>query len=249
MLTIKQLATLSGVTTRTLRHYDEIGLFQPVAHSESGYRLYDEQQSIILQQILLYRQMGLTLSDIAHIVHATDFDVQQALEMHLAHLQQEVQQLQQKMQTVEKTLRYVKGEITMTANEQFEGFKQQQLAQNEARYGQEIRAKYGEESVKAAYNQYKNLTPQQFEGAQNLENQLFTLLGHMLEQEDAETLLEIAELHKRWLSMYWPTYTKEAHKGLAEMYIADERFTAYYDERVATGATQLLYKAIAIYTA
>ena len=77
----------------------------------------------------------------------------------------------------------------MTANEQFEGFKQQQLAQNEAQYGQEIRAKYGEESVKAAYNQYKNLTPQQFEGAQNLENQLFTLLGHMLEQEDAETLL------------------------------------------------------------
>lgn len=156
--------------------------------------------------------------------------------------------LEVKVQTVQRTLRYVKGEITMKTNEQFEGLKQQQIVQNEALYGDEVRATYGEESVMAAYGQFQQMTPAQYEGAKNLEAQIFTLLRDVLNDEDDDTLLEIAELHKRWLSMYWPKYTKIAHRGLSELYVADERFTSYYDAHVGDGATKLLYKAIQLYT-
>lgn len=136
----------------------------------------------------------------------------------------------------------------MKTNEQFEGLKQQQIVQNEALYGDEVRATYGEESVMAAYGQFQQMTPAQYEGAKNLEAQIFTLLRDVLNDEDDDTLLEIAELHKRWLSMYWPKYTKIAHRGLSELYVADERFTSYYDAHVGDGATKLLYKAIQLYT-
>ncbi len=60
--------------------------------------------------------------------------------------------------------------------------------------------------------------------------------------------MEVAELHKRWLSFSWPQYSKEAHAGLVQMYVDDERFTAYYDERVTAGATQFLHDVIMIYS-
>ncbi|OCS92896.1 MerR family transcriptional regulator [Caryophanon latum] len=248
MLSITALASMSGVSTRTLRHYDAIGLLQPAAYSDAGYRMYEESQTLVLQQIMLYKQMGLSLPAIQELLYNPSFDVQEALAQHLKQLQQQQQILAQQMETLQRTLRYVKGEITMTTNEQFEGFKQQKVAENEALYGEEIRGKYGEQSVMSAYGQFKQMTPEQYEGATQLENQLFALLADMLVHEEEETMLEIAELHKRWLSMYWPKYTKQAHRGLSEMYIADERFTQYYDKRAGEGATQLLYKAIQQYT-
>lgn len=248
MLLIKTLAKQSGVSARTLRHYDDIGLLKPAAYSASGYRMYDEQQVLLLQQILLYKQMGLSLENIKQLLHDSSFTIEQALQQHLVRLQEQQHMLEVKVQTVQRTLRYVKGEITMKTNEQFEGLKQQQIVQNEALYGDEVRATYGEESVMAAYGQFQQMTPAQYEGAKNLEAQIFTLLRDVLNDEDDDTLLEIAELHKRWLSMYWPKYTKIAHRGLSELYVADERFTSYYDAHVGDGATKLLYKAIQLYT-
>lgn len=248
MLTITQLAKLSGVSTRTLRHYDAIGLLRPCAHTEAGHRLYRNEQTLLLQQILLYKEMGLSLQQIQQLLYSAAFQLEEALEVHLQQLQEQQKQLAQKIKTVAQTLRYVKGEITMTTNEQFEGLKKQKLAQNEAQYGEEIRQKYGEESVMAAYGQLKEMTKEKYEGAQQLEQQIFTLLTAMLTEEHDETLLEIAELHKRWLSMYWPKYTKVAHRGLSEMYVTDERFTQYYDEHAGEGATAVLYKAIQRYT-
>ena len=136
----------------------------------------------------------------------------------------------------------------MTTNEQFEGLKAQKVAENEALYGEEIRTKYGEQSVMAAYGTFQQMSAAQYDGAIQLENQLFVLLAHMLAQEEEDTMFEIAELHKRWLSMYWPKYTKVAHRALSEMYVADERFTRYYDEHAGNGATLLLQKAIQQYT-
>lgn len=248
MLSITELAKLSGVSTRTLRHYDAIGLLRPAAHTKAGYRLYRHEQTLLLQQILLYKHMGMPLEQIQQLLYSPTFELEDALQQHLQQLEQQQVQLQQKMHTVAQTLRYVKGEFTMTTNEQFKGFKQQKLAHNEAQYGEEIRQKYGEESVIAAYGQFQDMSREKYEGAQQLEQQLFTLLTAMLQQEDDDTLLEIAELHKRWLSMYWPKYTKTAHRGLSEMYIADERFTSYYDERAGEDATAMLYKAIQRYT-
>ena len=96
----------------------------------------------------------------------------------------------------------------------------------------------------------KNMTEEQYEAAQQLEKMLLERLGEAMEEGDptSELALEVAELHKRWLSFYWPKYTKEAHLGLAQIYLADERFITYYDSRVAQNATQFLTACIAHFT-
>ena len=143
----------------------------------------------------------------------------------------------------------MEGERTVTNQRKFEGLKEHLLQENEAKYGTEIREIYGEQSVQLVNNRFREMTEEQFKAAQVLEQQLFERLKEAMEEGNptSDVAEEVAELHKRWLSFYWPKYTKEAHQGLAQMYIADERFIAYYDEQVKKGATQFLHDAIVHY--
>ena len=248
--TILELAKLSGVSTRTLRYYDEIGLLKPARTNEAGYRFYGQDEVDMLQQILFYRALDMKLATIQKIIQAPDFQQKEALASHRVALLQRKQQLDQLLQTVEQTIQSLEGDIPMTNEEKFEGFKEKLIEDNEKQYGEEIRAKYGNETIDASNAKLKNMTEDQFEAAQQLEQQLLHRLKEAMETGDAssDVAMEAAELHKRWISFYWSKYTKEAHAGLAQMYVADERFTAYYDERVVPGATQFLHDAILAYT-
>lgn len=137
----------------------------------------------------------------------------------------------------------------MKSQANFEDFKKRMVLENEEKYGEELSNKYGEEAVQLVQQKFKELTEEQFYAAQNLEKQLFKLLKEAMEEADptGDIAQEAAELHKRWLSFYWPKYSKEAHVGLAHMYIADERFVQYYDSCVKQGATQFLVEAIKHY--
>lgn len=131
----------------------------------------------------------------------------------------------------------------------FEHKKEQWIKNNEQQYSEEIREVHGEASVIASYGKVKGMTEEQFEAATKLENMLFKRIEEAIQEDTNELYMEIAELHKRWLSFYWPQYTKLAHKALAAMYMADKRFTHYYDSRLGEGATRLLHDAIEQYCA
>ncbi|MFJ7736708.1 MerR family transcriptional regulator [Lysinibacillus sp. NPDC097287] len=247
---IQELANMSGVSTRTLRYYDEIGLLKPARTNEAGYRFYTQDEVDMLQQILFYRALDIKLSMIQEIIQAPDFQQKEALESHRVALLQRKQQLDKLLQTVEQTIQSLEEEAPMTNEAKFEGFKEKLIEDNEKQYGDEIRAKYGNETVDTSNAKLRNMTEEQYEAMQQLEQQLFARLKEAIEIGDASSdiAMEVAELHKRWLCFNWSKYSKEAHAGLAQMYIADERFTAYYDERVAPGATQFLHEAILVYT-
>lgn len=248
--TILQLAKLSGVSTRTLRYYDEIGLLKPARTNEAGYRFYGQQEVDILQQILFYKALDMKLETIHNIVHAPDFQHKAALKTHRDALLQRKKQLDQLLKTVDQTIQSIEEEQPMTNEEKFEGFKEMLIEENEKQYGKEIRANYGQEKVDASNAKFRNLTEEQYKAMQQLEQQLFERLKEAMAIGDVknDVAMEVAELHKRWLSFSWPQYTKEAHAGLAQMYIADERFTAYYDQHVSEGATQFLHDVIREYT-
>ena len=180
---------------------------------------------------------------------APNFDVKHALKQQHQFLQKKRNYLNGLLQTIEQTIRVMEGENIMTNEQKFKAFKNKFIENNEQQYGEEIRSKYGEEDVLASYGKLKDMTEEQYKAVQQLEQQLFERLKEALEIGDAtaETALEAAELHKRWLSFYWVKYTKEAHIGLAQMYMNDERFTEYYDSRVGEGATKFLYDAIVAY--
>lgn len=246
--TIKKIANLSGVSARTLRFYDEIDLLKPARVNSSGYRIYGQNEVNRLQQILFYREMDLKLEKIKEILDNPDFDVEQALMEHQEKLMAKRQEIDRLLASVQQTMKYYKGEIEMSDQEKFTAFKEQKVAKNEAKYGKEIREKYGEETVERSNKKYLNLTEEQMQEMAETEVQLFEKIGVYLEQPEIESDVakEIFRLHKKWLSYTWPTYSAEAHKGLGMMYIADERFTAYYDEKHA-GAAQALNDAIQYY--
>ena len=248
--TIQELANLSGVSTRTLRYYDEIGLLKPARTNAAGYRFYAQAEVDMLQHILFYRALDIKLATIQQIIQAPTFRQKEALKSHRVALLQRKQQLEQLLQTVEQTIQSLEGELPMTNEAKFEGFKKRLIEDNEKQYGEEIRAKYGDETVDASNAKLRNMTEEQYKAMQQLEQQVFVRLKEAMENGDAasDLAMEVAELHKRWLSFHWSHYSKEAHAGLAQMYSADERFIAYYDERVARGATQFLIDAIINYT-
>ena len=249
---IKELAELSGVSARTLRYYDQIGLLKPERQEDNGYRLYGEAQVDRLQQILFYRQLGLPLEEIRRTLDSPSYARSQALEAHLALLRQQQEELNAVIRNVEKTICSLKGECSMSDKEKFEGFKQELIRKNNEQYGEEVIAKYGKENLDESNRKLSNMSEAQWQGQQELSERIFTLLAKAMEKQDpaCAEALEVADCHRQWLCLFWKDglYNKQAHRGMAEMYVADERFTAYYDSRLGEGGAAFLKEAIYHYT-
>ncbi|WP_429372024.1 MerR family transcriptional regulator [Paenibacillus sp. DS2015] len=247
--TIQKLAHIAGISTRTLRYYDQIELLKPARTNSTGYRIYGQSEIDRLQQILFYRELGVNLDRIKQIITSPTFDSEHALREHRQKLLEKREQLNQLIANVDRTLALTKGSIPMTNKEKFEGFKQTMIDENESKYGQEIRAKYSDERIDASNQKIKALTESQFAEIKQLDVTIHEVLAQAFATGDpsGELAQHVADLHRQWLSYYWSTYSKEAHAGVAQMYVDDERFTSYYDEK-QQGHAAFLRDAIHIYT-
>lgn len=246
--TINKLSKMAGVSTRTLRYYNEIGLLAPARVTDSGYRVYGETEVDALQQILFYRALGVELLQIKKLLHADSFDKATALESHLAALLEKRAQLDTLILNAGRTISAIKGEITMTDKEKFEGFKQKMLEENQRLYGAELNEKYGHDAIAASNSRIKEMTFERYSEAEQLEAEVSATLAVALKNGNpADELAQKAcALHEKWLRIYYPQYTKEYHREMANLYVADERFAAYYD-KIAPGCAVFLRDAIAIY--
>lgn len=247
--TIQKLANLAGISSRTLRYYDEIGLLRPAKINSSGYRIYGQKEVDRLQQILFYREMGVELEKIKQILNEPSFDAAKALKEHRKNLLAKRNQIDCLLQNIEKTLNKIERGIEMSDKEKFEGFKKQMIEENEKKYGKEIREKYGEETVEASNAKLLNMTPEQYEELTQLQETMYETLKEAMKIGDpkGELAQKAADLHRQWLMFFWPEYSKEAHAGLAQMYVDDERFKEHY-EKIQPGATEFLRDAIHVYT-
>lgn len=247
--TVQKLAALAGVSARTIRYYDEIGILKPARISSSGYRIYGQAEVDRLQQILFYREMDVSLDSIKDIVTSPSFDAVKALREHRKKLLNKRARLDLLIANVEKTLASAEGGIEMSDKEKFEAFKEKMIEDNEKKYGKEIREKYGNDTVEKSNKKVRNMTQEQYEEVTELANKVQEALAEAFKTGDpaGELAQKAVELHKRWLTYYWSEYTKEAHAGVAQMYVDDERFKAYYDEK-QPGTAEFLRDAILIYT-
>lgn len=246
--TIQKLGHLAGVSTRTLRYYDEIGLLKPARINSSGYRIYGPTEVNILQQILFYRELGVNLETIKELMTSDSFDGTSALKEHREKLLEKRAQLDLLIENVNKSIQQTERGIIMSDKEKFEGFKQKLVDDNEKKYGKEIREKYGDDTVNKSNAKVKGMTQEQYDVVTKLEQELATTLKAAMATGDpaGELGQKTAALHKEWLCYYWDQYTKEAHAGVAQMYVDDERFTAYYD-KIQPGAAVFLRDAVHIY--
>lgn len=249
---ILKLSKTAGVSTRTLRYYDSIGLLKPLRTNSSGYRIYGEKEVSLLQQILFYKELGFGLEDIHTILSQPDFDNLKALREHREKLLEERTRLDLLITTVDKTIDNETGRNTMSDKEKFEGFKKDLVKTNEEKYGKEIREKYGDKVVEESNKRMLNLSKEEYEHWENLSKQVLLTLQEAFATKDpgSEKAQEAARLHKEWLTLSWGnavSYTPQAHAGLADMYVADERFKAYYDKE-QEGLAEFLRDAIHLFT-
>lgn len=243
---IRELSQLAGVSARTLRYYDEIGLLKPKYVSDAGYRFYGEKELALLQQILFYRERNFELKSIQKILYQDDFNVMLALEEHLLELEEQRNHMDALIHTVKQTILSMKGEYVMSDQEKFEAFKTKAIQENEEKYGAEIRKKYGDDEIDASNEKFKNMSEEGFSQFKDLEEEIRIRLEKAVKSNitpESEEAREIVGLHKSWLEKMWKQYTTQAHRGVAEMYVADERFKQYYDREV-TGCAELLRQAI-----
>ncbi len=247
--TVIKLSRLAGVSTRTLRYYDEIKLLSPCRINSSGYRIYGPDEVNRLQQILFYRELGVSLLDIKDILDSPSFHSMEALKEHHEKLLEKRKQINSLIANVEKTIAVKEGILIMKDKEKFEGFKKNLVEENEEKYGKEIREKYGDDVVNESNRKMMNLSREEYDRMEQLGNLVISTLKEAFATGDpaGELAQKTAKLHKEWLCFSWKEYSKEAHAGLANMYVDDERFTAYYDKE-QPGLAKFLRDAILIFT-
>ena len=233
--TAGRLAGMAGISARTLRYYDEIGLLKPSRISSSGYRIYGRPEVDTLQEILFLRELGLDLESIGAILSEPKFDRLSALQSHLGALEAEKKRLDSLISNVRKTIKHHEEEHAMNDNEKFEGFKKQLIRENEDNYGAEVRERYGADAADASNAKLMGLTKLEYDRMQELAEEIKLGLEAAVKENappSGEAGREICEKHRVWLCFTWPSYSADAHRGLGQMIIGDERFTAYYDDKV-----------------
>jgi DNA-binding transcriptional MerR regulator len=245
----RELAALSGVSVRTLHYYDEIGLLCP-KRGENNYRFYSVKEVDRLQQILLYREIGMELLSIKSILDEPGFNAARALENHLCALQIQKTRIDRLIAGVEKTLAAKIGRTHMNDSEKFESFKKNIVDENERTFGKEARHLYGNDKIDKSNAKVMGMNEKTWQEAEDLATSIKEALleGINLGNPASEAAQRACDIHRTWLCMYWEkdAYNKDAHKAMGEMYVSDERFKAYYDE-IAPNAAEFLRDALVIY--
>lgn len=217
---VKEIATLTGISVRTLHHYDEIGILKPAHVTEAGYRLYSDEDLTTLQQILFFRELGFSLKKIKELLERPTFDQLEAFEMQRKMLVEKRNQLDTMIDTINKTIQEEKGVYTMTNKERFKGFDFSKGNEYEA----EARKRWGEAAVDEANQKAGN--PAFGEEM----NQIYFKLAELRHTDPASENAQGAIGEWYTLLNKIGNYSLEAFRGLGEMYVADERFTKNIDQ-------------------
>jgi DNA-binding transcriptional MerR regulator len=237
---IQDIARAAGTTSRTLRHYGELGLLEPSRVGRNGYRYYDEQSLVQLQRILLLRELGLGLPAIGDVL-AGQRDTAAALRTHLELLESERDRIGRQIESVRTTLRKTEGGEPLMAEEVFDGFDHTQ-------YEEEVTKRWGRDAYVKGDRWWRSLSDAEKKAFQQQQLDIAADYGRARESGLAAASDEVQAITRRQVD--WLSITSEPSKeyliGLGEMYVADPRFTANYDKH-GTGTAELVRDAMKVY--
>lgn len=242
-LQVGEVARLAGVTVRTLHHYDRIGLLRPSRRTASGYRTYDAGDLARLQRVLAYRELGFGLDDVARLLDGEAGDPVERLRSQHGLVVERIERLRQIAAALERTMEAHQMGIRLTPQELLEVFGENDPAE----HAQEAEQRWGDTD---SYRQSQQRTSRYAKEdwltikAEEERNtaRLAELMGSGAPADGAEAM-DAAEDARQHISRWFYDCGKDMHAGLAEMYVADPRFTANY-ENVATGLAQYVHDAI-----
>lgn len=241
--TVQQLATLADVSVRTLHHYDAEGLLKPTRTAGNGYRQYDEQDLLKLQQILFFRELDFSLPDIKKIVTSPNFDITAALHDHRALIEAKKKRLTALLKTIDKTISKINNQKNMEDKELYENFTKEEM---EA-LASEAKDRWGNTTAyKQSQERYGKLSAEDKARLTKEADELMkAIASHVGEDPASEPVQKLMAQHYAALSNFYDPNI-QIYRGLAEMFIADPRFTAYY-EKYAIGLAQFMHDAMLVF--
>jgi DNA-binding transcriptional MerR regulator len=226
--TVKKLAQISGVSIRTLHHYDKIGLLKPTIRTQARYRMYGEAELLRLQQILFYKELDFALEEIAGLLDDPDFDMINALESHRSSLTAKAQRIAGLLSTIEKTILKLKGKIMLKDEELYDGLSKEKVEG----YRKEIVSKYGVEALQQSENSLRQMSKSEFEELKVTAGKLYAeLASHINEDPHSRQIQELISKHYAIIRTFWGTTGSpdpqwEAYKGLGSLYISEPSYTS-----------------------
>ena len=241
MKTVKEVSKLTGVSVRALHHYDTIGLLKPTKVTQAGYRLYDDEAVEKLYLILVFRELGLSLKEIADILHAPDFDRNRVLERQIHLMQERVGKLQNR-------IALAKGILTIGVNYMdFEGFDPKKMDE----YSQQAKTLYGKTDAYKEFEQKsKNRTAEQEKDLNAQVMDFFVRLGKMRPcPPDSEAAQNWAKELQAFFTEHFYTCTPQILGSLAESYAGGGSMTENIDKVGGEGTGAFAQQAIEIYCA
>jgi len=229
--TVGEVARLAGITVRTLHHYDDAGLLRPSGRTAAGYRLYRQGDLVRLQRILGYRELGLALDEIVAVLDDPDGDPLEHLRDTHARLTDRVGRLHEQLAAIEKTMEAHQMGIQLDPQEMFEVFGDHDPTEDAA----EVERRWGDTD---AYRESHRRTSTYAKAdwlriraeAEQAKQDLLTAMqdGRPARSDEA---MAAAEGHRQHIARWFYPVDYPMHRGLADMYVADPRFTAHYDDR------------------
>ncbi|MFE3829897.1 MerR family transcriptional regulator [Streptomyces sp. NPDC059092] len=237
---IQDIAKKAGTTSRTLRHYGELGLLEPSRTGANGYRYYGQEALVRLQRILLLRELGLGLPDIARILDGQQ-DTAAALRGHLALLEQERERIGRLISSVRTTLHKTGNGEDLMAEEVFDGFAH-------TRYEQEVTERWGRPAYEKSDRWWRSLSEEERRAFGERHESIArdwgrtAAAGHGASSDEAQA---VARRHCGWLSVTMEP-TRSYVIGVTAMYVDDRRFTATYDQ-YGEGTAVLVRDAMKVY--
>ncbi len=240
---VGQVAALAGVTVRTLRHYDEIGLLPPGDRSPVGYRRYGDADLQRLQEIMFYRELGFSLDEITVLVHDPHADTAAHLRRQHQLLVRRLARVQRMVEAVEKAMEAHTMGISLTPEERFEVFGDF----DPAVHADEAQERWGESDAfqqsarrAAAHTKADWLA---IKAEADTVTRAYANAMTSGAAPESWVAMDVAEQHRQHIGRWFYDCSYDMHRGLGDIYVADPRFTATYDE-VAPGLAVFVRDAI-----
>ncbi|WP_158887575.1 MerR family transcriptional regulator [Amycolatopsis anabasis] len=241
---IAQVARMSKVTSRTLRHYDDIGLLPPAYTDDSGRRFYERTHLVRLQQILVLRELGLGLDKITEVLSGATDQVD-ALRLHRKWLLEEADRLGRLAETVARTIEHMAGGIKMSVEQMFSGFEVD--SEQARRLAKEAEERWGD-TARQAHERVKGWSKEKWAAVNQQGADATAKLAELAKEGapvDDPRVLDAVAGHHAWLRNHWEP-NAESYTGLGKLYAEDERFRTQY-EAILPGFAEYLRDAMAAY--
>lgn len=244
---VKEVADLTGISIRTLHHYDHIGLLKPSFLTDAGYRMYNNQDLERLQQILFFKELDFPLQKIKEILDHPAFDPKHALQLHREVIIAKKERLERIIQTIDQKIQEIEEGAEMEKNKMFTAFNLKEIEEHKKKYSEEAKQTYGKEFVRQVEEVTASYTDAQWSFIMGKWKDLYERMARYIGDNPSHPEVQRAvDEYRQLITDYFYDCTPEIFRGLGDLYVQDERFTKNIDQ-YGNGLSRFLCEAIHIY--